>query len=326
MTRLTVLLESTLAERHALAVDIERELAADRRLDSQRLRVVRSKFTGVDAIQPEWCGPAHPRRRHGRSAPSDELHEPAIQFVVTDERLELRDASSPRSVPVSVDFVELWTKRRMSGSQWRADPLLKAVDPHGERPGVLDATAGFGRDAFVLAAHGCRVTAFERSMLMGYLLSDGFDRALAHGPPEVQDALSRLTIVLHDARRELCSLIKSAAAAQHSERPKGDKEPCEQNSRCMAGELLRGRPDVVYLDPMFPIRRRNVVVKKELRLCRALVGDDDDASELLDAARRAAMVRVVVKRHRLAEPIAPGVHHAITSKLARFDVYLPLGA
>ncbi len=35
-----------------------------------------------------------------------------------------------------------------------------------------------------------------------------------------------------------------------------------------------------------------------MRLCRLLVGDDEDAAELFEAARRAGSSRVVVKRPR----------------------------
>jgi len=82
------------------------------------------------------------------------------------------------------------------------------------------------------------------------------------------------------------------------------------------------RPDVVYLDPMYPHRRKSALAKKEMQLLRQLVGDDEDASELLLAALASAKQRVVVKRPRLAPVLvgsAPGFQ--ITAPNTRFDIY-----
>ena len=81
--------------------------------------------------------------------------------------------------------------------------------------------------------------------------------------------------------------------------------------------------DVVYLDPMFPHRKKSALVKKEMRVFQQLLGSDDDADSLLAPARELAGKRVVVKRPAYAEPLAdvpPAM--AITSKKHRFDVYI----
>lgn len=84
--------------------------------------------------------------------------------------------------------------------------------------------------------------------------------------------------------------------------------------------------DVVYLDPMFPHRDKSALVKKEMQLFRPVVGDDPDASALLEAALACARYRVVVKRSRRApaiEGVAPGL--TLEGKSSRYDVY-PLKA
>ena len=43
---------------------------------------------------------------------------------------------------------------------------------------MLDATAGLGRDAFVLASLGCQVTLIERVPAVAALLENGIERAL----------------------------------------------------------------------------------------------------------------------------------------------------
>ncbi|MGL9773657.1 MAG: class I SAM-dependent methyltransferase [Sodalis sp. (in: enterobacteria)] len=55
--------------------------------------------------------------------------------------------------------------------------VAKAVGIKGQGlPDVVDATAGLGRDAFVLACLGCRVQMFERHPVMAALLKNGLRR------------------------------------------------------------------------------------------------------------------------------------------------------
>jgi len=86
---------------------------------------------------------------------------------------------------------------------------------------------------------------------------------------------------------------------------------------------LPQRPDAVYLDPMFPPKRKkSAAVNKEMRLLRELVGDDLDAPDLLEVARGVARERVVVKRPDHAPPLAPYPSMSFLGKLVRYDVYL----
>ena len=156
---------------------------------------------------------------------------------------------------------------------------------------MVDATAGLGRDAVTLAACGCRVTAIERSPVLGALLRDGLIRAKASGRTWLSVLAGRVTMVIGDARELL---------------------------RTMEGDDL---PDAVYLDPMYPVNTKKALAKKEMRICRQLVGDDDDAAELLAVARDVARRRVVVKRNPKAKPLAPRPSAQITSKQIRFDIY-----
>jgi 16S rRNA (guanine1516-N2)-methyltransferase len=84
-------------------------------------------------------------------------------------------------------------------------------------------------------------------------------------------------------------------------------------------------PEVVYVDPMYIPQGKAALVKKEMRICRMLVGDDLDAGELFDAARAVAQQRVVVKRHRQAPPLAPGVSVSLRGHVVRYDVYVTKG-
>ncbi len=211
-------------------------------------------------------------------------------LAFTDERLELRSTQPRGPGPIYVDFVAgpLGYARRMP----RFGLLYQAVGFRGGRPSVLDATAGLGADAFRLAWHGCHVTAVERSPVLFALLEDGLERALRE--PEIRERLGdRLRLIHADAREVLRGLQGGPAA-----------------------------PDVVYLDPMFPPKKKSALAKAQMRVLRRLVGDDPDAAELFELATATARRRVVVKRHRHAEPLAPGPAHRYSDRTTRYDVYL----
>lgn len=207
-------------------------------------------------------------------------------------RLELRATHKDAMGPVFVDFVTGAMGFRARHGSRNREPLARAVGLKGASlPTVLDATAGLGRDAFILAALGCQVSLVERSTVIAALLRDGLERALAH----------------HDtcavARRMQLRVGDAAAIIEHL----GEAE----------------RPDVIYLDPMYPHRNKSALVKKEMRMLRALVGEDLDAPKLLESALHAARKRVVVKRPRLAAGL-PGIapSYALHGSTTRFDIYL----
>lgn len=186
-------------------------------------------------------------------------------------------------------------RKRIASSAIRRQPLARAIGfplkKWQEAPRVLDATAGFARDSFFLAALGCMVTATERSGEVFDLLLDPL--RLAKKDEKLAPLLeSRIHFFLGDAR----SLLALPAS--------------------------RNAFDVIYLDPMYPEKRKSALAKKELRLLRALVGADEDATDLFAIARRANPERIVVKRPPHAPDLAPGKVHSFEGKLARFDLYL----
>lgn len=192
--------------------------------------------------------------------------------------------------PVRVDFVEGAVAHRRLFGGGSGQMIAKAVGIQaGVRPLVLDATAGLGRDAFVLAELGCGVTLIERQALIAALLEDGLLRAQTD--PEVAPIVARMCLLCGNAID-----LMSAWASKP--------------------------PQVIYLDPMFPHRDKSALVKKEMRLFRPLAGNDDDAPALLAAALKLATHRVVVKRPRKAPAIAgekPG--YVLEGKSSRFDIY-----
>lgn len=194
-----------------------------------------------------------------------------------------------------VDFLDpaLLYRLRTSGKR---QGLGQALGLHRHpAPLVLDATAGLGRDALLMAHLGCEVLMLERSPLVHALLEDGLARALAAGDePLLSAALPRLRLQHGEARHWLAAVLRG-------EQP---------------------QPDVVYLDPMFPPRNKSAKVKKDMALLQELLGAEEDFPSLLQAACAAARLRVVVKRpgHRPDLTLPPPTF-TVPGKTAQFEVY-----
>ncbi len=209
--------------------------------------------------------------------------------------LRLVPAGQPRAGVVRVDFVGGALGHRLRFGGGRGQALARAV---GLKPGfdpvVWDATAGLGRDAFVLASLGCRVTLCERSPVLAALLDEGLQRAALDA--DIGDWVqSRMQLRCADSTRELARLDPAQA------------------------------PDTVYLDPMYPPGKSSVLVKKEMRAVQQLAGEDRDSGALLDSALAVARRRVVVKRPRRADPIGTIRPSAsVESKKTRYDIYVTL--
>ncbi len=219
------------------------------------------------------CGPGEASPEH-------------LLLVAGAQGLELWAGSERRAGYARVD----WSIRgevRGGGRPLAGQPLPRAI---GRKPGfVVDATAGFGDDAFALATLGHRVLAVERSPVMAALLEDGRARALAD--PGLREAAGRIQICCADAREHL-------------------------------GQL-DAPPDAVYIDPMYPAppRPKTALPRLEIQLLRRLVGTDSTDAELLAAALASGARRVVVKRPPGA-PVLPGPRvDSHSGKLVRYDVY-----
>ncbi|MBS0882579.1 16S rRNA (guanine(1516)-N(2))-methyltransferase RsmJ [Pantoea sp. JGM49] len=216
-----------------------------------------------------------------------------MALVLTPERLELRKLDEPKLGGIFVDFVTGAMAHRRKFGGGRGEAVAKAVGiKGGYLPDVIDATAGLGRDAFVLAALGCRVRMLERHPVVAALLDDGLRRG--YEDAEIGGWLRERLTLLHVVSQQALSDITPA-------------------------------PDVVYLDPMYPHRQKSAMVKKEMRVFQSLVGPDEDADALLEPARRLAKKRIVVKRPDYAPPLAGvATQSAVVTKSHRFDIYPPL--
>jgi len=218
-----------------------------------------------------------------------------LEFLlqVNHQYLELIKLDEPKLGAIKVDFVDGAVAHRRKFGGGRGQEIAKAIGlKHGFTPHVLDATAGLGRDGFLLAGLGCQVTLMERMPIVAALLSDGLERA-------------KLNLEIGELITNQMNLIHASSIENMAQ--------------------LVSQPDVIYLDPMYPHKEKSALVKKEMRVFQSLVGEDLDADNLLEPALALAKYRVVVKRPSYAPPLnnkKPST--SIKMKKNRFDVYVKL--
>ena len=220
-------------------------------------------------------------------------------FTVGPEGLSLLAFVKGAAVLIAANFHGATTTYRRLKGGGKGQMIARAVGLRaGVSPSVLDATAGLGGDAFVLASLGCRVAMIERVPVVRALLADGIFQAQRHANAEdaaLGAILSHMDLVAADSIGYLNQLSEQA------------------------------RPDVIYLDPMFPMRTKSSLVKKEMRVFHSLVGADPDADQLLPLALDTARYRVVVKRPKGAACLnALEPSHVHSGKSNRYDVYTKL--
>jgi len=180
---------------------------------------------------------------------------------------------------------------RVKNGKWQHEMLVRAAKPKnlGDTPLAVDATAGLGEDAFLLAAAGFRVCLFERDPVIAALLRDAIRRALRD--EELAEIVSRMEFVEGDSIVEMPHLPQS--------------------------------PDVVLLDPMFPAKRKDAVSKKKLQMLQHLERPCEDETALMHAAMAAHPRKIIVKRP-LKGPFLAGVKpdYSLKGKTIRYDCYV----
>jgi 16S rRNA (guanine1516-N2)-methyltransferase len=192
---------------------------------------------------------------------------------------------------IKIDFAAPALLHRLQFGGGKKQLLGRAIGCHKHKGlSVIDATAGLGRDACVLASLGCHVTMLERHPIIAAAL----EQALQEAQSQKNPIASHLRFIADDANNHL---------------------------RHLAAEDY---PDVIYFDPMFPHRDKAALVKKDMQQLQQLVGADYSNENFLPLARACARYRVVVKRHRHAPSFhqeAPDFQYL--GKSSRFDIYLP---
>lgn len=229
--------------------------------------------------------------------PCDERNReaPELDYLLQVDEQGLAVVACDKSHgPVRVDFVAGKNAHRRQFGGGRKQPLARALGI-GRQPvhDVVDATAGLGADAFVMATLGLNVTLLEQSAILAVLLNQAINDS--YGEPGTVAITQRMTVIQTNAIDWLTR----------------QKQPVA---------------DVIYLDPMYPARGKSARVKKGMQLLHRLVGPDLQGEELLTVAVQKARKRVVVKRPADTKPLLPDTadlpaRHEIRSPNTRYDLY-----
>ena len=206
------------------------------------------------------------------------------RLLVKVDAVELEVAGFGR--PFKVDYTSGRLEYRLR-RRGREQILQACGIPRKGALSLVDVTGGFGIDAFVLAHAGARVTVLERHPLVFALLRDAHRRA--ESEPRLAEAAARMQLVHADALEWFAP---------------------------------ERRVDVIYLDPMFPPRRKSALVKRPMQMLNTLV-DDESVEGLLSMALASASRRVVVKRplHVAHTSSERDRSYSLEGRSVRFDVY-----
>jgi 16S rRNA (guanine1516-N2)-methyltransferase len=233
--------------------------------------------------------------RQRLAAVPEPAREPAFRLCWRDDVLVLEALAEPGLGTLMVELLKGRTGWRGS-SRARHERLVRACGltrAGHDADRVLDGTGGLGTDAWLLANAGARVRVVEQHPVLRALLEDGLRRAGVQRP----EVAARVRVEDGDTR----VLLRTP-------------------------EQVRAI-DVLYLDPMYPARRKAALGDRRLRLVAALLTADgiagDDAAGLVDAGLAAGIGRVVLKRPaRVRVPASRPPGHSLEGRSTRFDVWI----
>ncbi len=227
-----------------------------------------------------------------KNKPSNNQYD--LQLLFHDDQIELYDRQL--NTTIAIDFLSGALAHRHQFGGGRGQAIAKAVGlKSGITPSILDTTAGLAGDAFVLATLGCPVTMIERSAIIFTLIENAIERASLN--EKFEPILKQGFNIIH---RDASDYIKEQISTKATP------------------------PDVIYIDPMYPHRKKSALVKKDMQILQRLHGADDntDTIALLENALLFAKKRVVVKRPVQAETLSEKKPNTcIKSKKTRYDIY-----
>lgn len=182
----------------------------------------------------------------------------------------------PRLVPNNLNHELLVRAAKIKGAQ---GPLS-----------AVDATAGLGEDAFLLAAAGFQVRLYERNPVIAALLQDALRRGMEN--PALASVLGRMHFYRGDSIEEL--------------------------------PRLDFVPDIVVLDPMFPERKKSGLIRKKFQMLHQLESPCSEEAELLAAALSCYPRRIVIKRPLKGPCLADRKpSYTLKGRAIRYDCIVP---
>ena len=206
-----------------------------------------------------------------------------LYLLINDDGLSLSDGKNT----MRGDFSQKLS--RLKPNNLNGELLVKASKINGvkEELTLIDATAGMGEDALILAASGFNVKLYEYNPIIRELLKDTMDRAKQN--PDLEAIVNRM---------ELCGADSIEAM-----------------------ENLSYKADVILLDPMFPARQKSALVKKKFQLLQHLEQPCSNEEDLLSAAISVHPRKIVIKRMAKGPYLAGRKpDYSLQGKAIRYDI------
>lgn len=177
---------------------------------------------------------------------------------------------------------------RITNGRLQHEMLVKAAKTSEMGLKGIDATAGMGEDALLLAAYGYEMTLYEQNPVVAALLKDALRRAKKH--EILKDVVNRMKVVEGDSSK----LLKN----------------------------LTYEPQLIYLDPMFPARQKSGLINKKLQLIQKLEPPCSKEQDLFEAAIMAGPKKIIVKRPLKSPHLAEKKpNYMLQGKAIRYDCY-----
>lgn len=242
-----------------------------------------ASVTGSDSLLTQWVD-HHSGNKLGEPQTADA--SPELEIIEQADGIHLKWHTAAKKPLLFHIDVSSFTQQQYSFPAPKQGAFNQALGK--KTRSVIDATGGWGGDALLMCAQGYRVTILERHPIMALLLSDSM-RRLGRTPWARDNPVCVPEVIFANATDALNNL---------------DLEV-----------------DCVYLDPMFPPKRKkSAAVNKQMQLLQWLVGEDQDASNVVKTAL-AKFSRVAVKRPDYAQPLLRDPDTQFSSKLVHYDVY-----
>ena len=179
------------------------------------------------------------------------------------------------------------TLNRVTKGRLHHEMLVKLAKTKTEHPVAVDAAAGMGEDSFLLAAAGYEVYLFEQDAVIAALLRDALYRA------GEDDRLREIVGRMHLSEGNSIELMPRLGIT----------------------------PEIVYLDPMFPPRKKSGLIHKKLQLIQKLEQPCADERELFAAAAAMHPKKIIIKRPLNGAPLADRKpSYTVKGKAIRYDV------
>ncbi len=212
-------------------------------------------------------------------------------LIFIEDKLTLIEKSNDNTVKLNFDFVKMWKYHASQKYKVKNELFAKALGikhSTSKKPTIYDTTCGSGKDSLLMLFFGCKVFASERNNIIYSLLLDAQRRLFVYFNEENESKYS-FEINYIDSTLGLSEI--------------------EENI------------DIIYCDPMYPIRNTKSLPRKEIQIFKNNIGLDLDRHKLFDWALKQNVNKVIIKRPKKGVDYYGTPTATYTGKTTCYDMY-----